>query len=82
MGKTEIILLGGVPGAGKTSIGSQISSDKLQVKCISSGELKRPEARKKFKKGLSLLNQEESYEINYWFFNKIITHLNQGICLI
>jgi adenylate kinase len=80
--KAEIIYLGGIPGSGKTTIGRQISNNGFQVNYISSGELKRPEARRRFGKSLSSLDQSESYQINSWFFEQMMSNLDEGLYLI
>jgi len=67
----KMVYVGGVPGAGKTTISSLVASGLNNCEYISSGEIKRPEARRRFGKGLSSLGQKESFVINRWFFNSL-----------
>jgi len=66
-----LIYLGGVPGSGKTTLGRAVSGKLQGLEYISSGEIKGPESRARFGKSLSLLDQEESFQINAWFLNKL-----------
>ncbi|MFH1801706.1 MAG: ATP-binding protein [archaeon] len=82
MSDKNFIYVGGVPGAGKTTLCEVLSAKLSKIIHIRSGEIKRPEARRKYGIGLSKLDQEKSSEINRWFFNKLYTLSSSGIYLI
>jgi adenylate kinase len=72
-GVPNYVYVGGVSGVGKTSAVSALTLRyKSAIDYISSGEIKRPEARKRFGIGLSQLNQEQTYTINSWFLDKLL----------
>lgn len=74
MEKHGIVYWGGIPGVGKTTISSLLSSELNNCEYISSGEIKRPESRRRYRIGLSLLDQEKSLDINRWFFSSLYSN--------
>ena len=80
--EASLIYMGGVPGSGKTTIGKLISKKLPDIKYISSGEIKRPEAKRRFAQSLSLLDQEKTFQINAWFLNSLEQELTKGLYLI
>ncbi len=82
MPRKNFIYVGGVPGAGKTTLCKCISERLEDYNYISSGGIKRPESRKRYGIGLSQLNQDKSFEINKWFFNRLFDMTSEGIYLV
>ncbi len=75
---SKLVYVGGIPGVGKTTICSELCKQLSQCVYVSSGEFKRVESRKRYGKNLSSLNQEESYQINKWFFEEPIEELTRN----
>ncbi len=82
MPRKDFIYVGGVPGTGKTTLCKYILEKLNFCNYISSGEIKRPEARRRYGIGLSQLDQDKSFEINTWFFNKLFRRNSNGIYLV
>lgn len=72
-----IIHIGGIPGAGKSTTCLTLSKNLEDCAHISAGEIKRPQSEVQFGKRLSLLDQQESYAINEWFFNNFFKQIAQ-----
>ena len=79
---STLIYFGGIAGSGKTTIGRLTSERLPELAYISSGEIKRPEARRRFEQSLSLLDQEKTFKINAWFFDILQQPLTNGVHLI
>ena len=82
MEEKDFIYVGGVPGAGKTTLCRSLSRGLENIIYVSSGEIKRPESRRRYNIGLSKLDQEKSLEINRWFFNQLYSQNSLGIYLV
>jgi len=80
--ENDFIYVGGVPGSGKTTLCENLSAKLNGLIHVRSGEIKRPEARRKYGIGLSRLDQEMSLEINRWFFNQLYKKSSSGIYLV
>ena len=68
----SLVYVGSVLGVGKSTSSKslvELYSDSLTY--VSSGEIKRPESRRRFGKSLSNLNQEETFNINNYFFDEL-----------
>ena len=77
----RFIYVGEVPASGKTTV-SSLTAEKTGSIYVSSGGIKRPEARKRFGKNLSSLGQRESFEINGWFFQGLSSKNSGGLYLV
>jgi len=78
----DFIYVGGVPGAGKTTLCNELSKKLQNIIYISSGEIKRPESIRRYEIGLSQLDQDKSFEINEWFFRQLFERNSNGIYLV
>ena len=81
LGKS-FIYVGGVPGAGKTTLCRALSQKMDLINYISSGEIKRPEARRRYGMALSKLDQTKTFKINEWFFKNLFRKNKNGIYLV
>lgn len=79
---SKIIYFGGVPGVGKTTLGKLITDYIPSINYISSGEIKGIEAKRRFNQNLSSLNQEQTYILNSWFFDKLKSEKQKGVYLV
>ena len=78
----KYVYIGGIPGVGKTTTISKLSSEFGCLKHISAGDYKGPESKKKFGVSLSGLNQEQTTFINSWFFENIFNNYKGKTFLI
>lgn len=79
---TRYIYTGGVPGVGKTSNLSSLPSRFCSLEYVDSGKIKYPESQKKFGINLSQLNQEQTEELNSWFFHNLFDIRSNKILII
>src|SRR3990167_260910 len=70
--KPILIYVGGVPKSGKSTLCTLITKQRTDMTYISSGELKAEEAKRRYKKSLSSLNQNESTAVNDWLIEEIM----------
>lgn len=82
MNDKDFIYVGGVPGSGKTTLCKMLGNSLKRLNYISSGEIKGPKARRKYGISLRQLNQEQSLEINKWFFERLFSSNKKGIYLV
>lgn len=82
MSDRRFIYVGGVPGAGKTTLCKLLAKHVRNLHYISSGKIKRSEARKRYGISLSDLNQEQSFSINQWFFESLFRQNSEGTYLV
>lgn len=69
--KGRFIYLGGVSGSGKTTLGLLMSDGLENCLYFNSGDIKRPESRRRFGVGLSTLGQERSMEMSKWMLSDL-----------
>lgn len=74
----SLIYVGGIPGVGKSTVSRGLVEQLPFSIYVHPGESKRKESARRFNKKLSLLNQEESYKINSWFFCNFLNNNNFG----
>lgn len=67
----KYVYIGGIPGVGKTTTAKELKSKFDILEYVDSGKSKYEEAKNRFGIKLSQLNQEQSFEINLDFLNKI-----------